>query len=93
MTTPVLIADPAAAAPSHLTLVAGNAHRRAHARINARERDVLSLVAEGLSTREVARRLCYSERTIKNILQDVTVRLELRNRTQAVAVAIRAGWI
>ena len=63
------------------------------ARISRRERDVLVLVAEGLSTREVAKQLCYSERTIKSILQDVTTRLALRNRTQAVAVAIRAGWI
>ena len=76
-------------APAHLSLVAGSAPRR----LNPRERDVLVLVAEGCSTRDIAKRLCYSERTIKNILQDVTVRLSLRNRTQAVAVAIRAGWI
>ena len=58
-----------------------------------RERDVLELIAEGLSTREVATELCYSERTIKNVLQDLTVRLNLRNRTQAVAYAVRMGWI
>jgi DNA-binding NarL/FixJ family response regulator len=58
-----------------------------------RERDVLELIAEGLSTREVAAKLCYSERTIKNALQDLTVRLNLRNRTQAVAHAVRMGWI
>jgi DNA-binding NarL/FixJ family response regulator len=61
--------------------------------ISARERDVLRLVADGYSTRDVAAKLCYSERTIKNVLQDVTVRLDLRNRTHAVAVAIRNGWI
>jgi DNA-binding CsgD family transcriptional regulator len=58
-----------------------------------RERDVLELVAEGHSTREVALRLSYSERTIKNILQDLTIRLNLKNRTQAVAHAVRNGWI
>jgi DNA-binding NarL/FixJ family response regulator len=67
--------------------------RLSRLRLNRRERDVLMLLAQGLSTREVAKQLCYSERTIKNVLQDVTGRLQLRNRTQAVAVAIRAGWI
>ncbi|HEY8301802.1 MAG TPA: LuxR C-terminal-related transcriptional regulator [Jatrophihabitans sp.] len=61
--------------------------------LRPRERDVLLLVADGHSTREVARRLCYSERTIKNILQDLTTRFGLRNRTQAVAWALRNGWI
>jgi DNA-binding NarL/FixJ family response regulator len=58
-----------------------------------RERDILRLVAEGHSTREVAIELSYSERTIKAGLQSVTTRLHLRNRTQAVAYAVRNGWI
>jgi DNA-binding CsgD family transcriptional regulator len=61
--------------------------------LRPRELDVLVLVAEGLSTREVARTLAYSERTIKNILQDLTTRFGLRNRTQAVAWALRNGLI
>ena len=61
--------------------------------LTTREREVLSLIADGLSTREVAAELAYSERTIKGVLQDVTARLQLRNRTQAVAYAVRKGWI
>ena len=58
-----------------------------------RERDILRLIADGLSTREVATRLAYSERTIKAGLQSLTARLQMRNRTQAVAYAVRNGWI
>jgi DNA-binding NarL/FixJ family response regulator len=61
--------------------------------ISRRERAVLELVADGRSTREIAITLSYSERTIKNILQELTTRLHLRNRTQAVAYALRSGWI
>jgi DNA-binding NarL/FixJ family response regulator len=61
--------------------------------LTERERDVLKLIADGLSTREVAIKLAYSERTIKAVLQSLTIRLNLRNRTQAVAYAVRNGWI
>ncbi len=46
-----------------------------------------------MSTREVARALCWSERTIKNVVYDLTSRHGLRNRTHAVAVAVRAGVV
>ena len=58
-----------------------------------REIKVLKLLADGLDTAEVGRRLFYSERTVKNIVHDVTSRLNLRNRTQAVAYALRQGLI
>ena len=60
---------------------------------STREIEVLRLLAHGLSTREVARRLAYSERTIKNVVFDLTTRHGLRNRTHAVAVAVRAGVV
>jgi DNA-binding NarL/FixJ family response regulator len=58
-----------------------------------RELDVLRLLAEGLDTVEIAGRLSYSERSIKAIIHDVTKRLGLRNRTHAVAHAMRAGLL
>lgn len=58
-----------------------------------REVAVLRLLADGFDTAEVAAQLFYSERTVKNIIHDVTSRLELRNRTHAVAYAIRQGLI
>jgi len=62
-------------------------------RLTAREQEVLRLVAEGHPTREVASRLCYSERTIKNVIHDVTTKLNARTRSQAVAEAVREGLI
>lgn len=58
-----------------------------------REVEVLRLVAEGLDTAEIAAKLSYSQRTIKNVLHDVTSRLHLRNRSHAVAYALRNGLI
>ena len=58
-----------------------------------REVKVLQLLAEGLDTAEVGRRLFLSERTVKNVVHDVTSRLNLRNRTHAVAYALREGLI
>jgi len=54
-----------------------------------REQMVLSLVAAGLSNREIAERLSYSERTIKTIVHDVVIRLGVKSRSQAVAMAVR----
>jgi DNA-binding CsgD family transcriptional regulator len=61
--------------------------------MSQRELRVLRLVAEGHPTSRIARELSYSERTVKSILHDVTTRLQLRNRAQAVAYAVREGLI
>lgn len=61
--------------------------------LTEREAAVIRLLAEGFDTAEVGQRLFYSERTVKNIIHDVTSRLELRNRSHAVAYAIREGLI
>lgn len=58
-----------------------------------REIEVLRLIADGHDTNEIARQLCYSQRTVKNVLHDVTTRLQLRNRSHAVAYAMREGLI
>ncbi|WKU05351.1 response regulator transcription factor [Micromonospora sp. HUAS LYJ1] len=61
--------------------------------LNTRELDVLRLMADGLDTQEIAERLSYSERTVKNVIHGVTGRLNLRNRSHAVAYAVRTGLI
>lgn len=61
--------------------------------LSEREVQVLRLVADGHDTSEIAQKLCYSQRTVKNVLHDITTRLQLRNRSHAVAYAVREGLI
>ncbi|MFI0424136.1 LuxR C-terminal-related transcriptional regulator [Spongiactinospora sp. 9N601] len=58
-----------------------------------REIEILRLLADGRDTGEIAERLCYSPRTVKNIMYAINRRLNLRNRAHAVAYAMRAGVI
>jgi DNA-binding CsgD family transcriptional regulator len=59
----------------------------------AREVEVLRLIADGMDTLEIAQRLSYSERTVRNIIHALLTRMKLRNRTHAVAYALRNGAI
>lgn len=61
--------------------------------LTPREAEVLRLVADGHDTAEIARTLSYSQRTVKSVLHDLTTRLQLRNRSHAVAYALREGLI
>ncbi|MEV7555181.1 LuxR C-terminal-related transcriptional regulator [Amycolatopsis sp. NPDC089917] len=61
--------------------------------LSERETDVLRLMADGLDTNAIAAELSYSERTVKNIIYAMTSRLKLRNRSHAVAYALRTGAI
>lgn len=63
------------------------------ARLNDRERSVLRLLADGHDTRGIAEDLCFSERTVKNVVHDVLTKLNCRTRAQAVALATREGAI
>ena len=54
---------------------------------------MLRLLADECSTAEIADELAYSESTIKSAIHELTSRLELRNRSHAVAFAVRAGLI
>ncbi|OLF15554.1 helix-turn-helix transcriptional regulator [Actinophytocola xanthii] len=61
--------------------------------LTERERAVLRLVAEGHETGEIARRLCYSTRTVTGVVHGITRRFRLRNRAHAVAFTLREGLL
>jgi DNA-binding NarL/FixJ family response regulator len=61
--------------------------------LQTRELDVLRLLADGGSTREIALDLSYSERTVKNIIRDVLLKMDCRTRAHAAALATRHGYI
>ena len=56
-----------------------------------REREVLSLIADGRSNREIARALVLSEKTVKTHVSNILMKLDLADRTQAALWAVRHG--
>lgn len=61
--------------------------------IGTREVSVLRELAAGSDTNEIAGQLSYSERMVKRIVHDLLVKMNCRNRAQAVALAVRHGII
>jgi two-component system nitrate/nitrite response regulator NarL len=77
------------------TLAGAIRERAAHEQpeLTPRERAVLSLCAEGLSTRDIAIRLGVASATIKTHLQSIYHKLDVPDRTSAVAAALRRGLL
>jgi two-component system response regulator DevR len=61
------------------------------ATLNPREREVLSLIADGLSNRQIGGRLQLTEKTIKNYVSGLLAKLGLQSRTQAAVLRIEVG--
>lgn len=91
----------AALSPGLAARVLGEFRRRAGAapalggkpeeRLSPRETQVLALVAQGLTYKEVGARLCLSERTIKYHMGEVVARLQVDSRAQAIELARSSG--
>ncbi|MDA8368320.1 MAG: response regulator transcription factor [Nocardiopsaceae bacterium] len=71
----------------------GAAARERTGRLSAREREVLSLIGEGLSNEEIADRLGIAAGTVKVHVGSILARLDVRNRVQAAILAYEAGLV
>ncbi len=63
------------------------------AKVTDRERDVLQLLVEGATNKDIAERLAITENTVKVHLRNILEKLHLRNRQQAAACAVSSGLV
>jgi DNA-binding NarL/FixJ family response regulator len=70
---------------------AANGHRRNEYSLTQREHDILALLSEGRSNREIAQHLYLSEKTVKAHLAAIFRKLGVTNRTQAAMMAVQMG--
>jgi DNA-binding NarL/FixJ family response regulator len=61
--------------------------------LTAREAEVLQLLAEGLSNKDIATQLVLSEGTVKNHFSAILAKLHANDRTQAVSTALKRGLV
>lgn len=62
-------------------------------RLTGREREILGLLAQGLSTRDIAHALSISQATVRNHIQNILHKLRVSNRLQAVTYALEHGLV
>ncbi|HEY9180537.1 MAG TPA: response regulator transcription factor [Candidatus Baltobacteraceae bacterium] len=77
----------------HLRPVASGEERDALASLSDRELQVVRLVAEGLSNKEISSRLTLSDKTVKNHISHILAKMGLTARTQVAVYAIREGFV
>jgi DNA-binding NarL/FixJ family response regulator len=61
--------------------------------LSEREIELVRAIAAGLNNKEIATRLSYSEKTVKNYLSIIFQKLQLRDRTQVAIFALRQGLL
>ncbi len=61
--------------------------------LSDRQLEILRLIAEGFSNREIASRVYLSENTVKSHVQEIFRKLQVRNRVEAALRATQEGWI
>lgn len=61
--------------------------------LSRRESEVLRLMAEGKNNRNIGKELVISEKTVKNHVSSILQKMNVDDRTQAVIIAIKLGWV
>jgi DNA-binding NarL/FixJ family response regulator len=74
-------------------LSGSTATNSANQTLSEKEIEILRFVAAGMSNREIAVKLAYSEKTVKNYLSLIFQKLGIRDRTQAAIFALRQGLL
>ena len=69
------------------------AQRMPYSELSGRELDVLKLIVEGLSNKEIATTLAITESTVKNHVNSLLGKLRVNDRTQAATMALRRGIV
>ena len=69
------------------------AQRLPHDELSARELEVLKLIVEGMSNKEIASMLAITESTVKNHVNSLLSKLRVKDRTQAATTALRRGIV
>ena len=87
------ISTPAAQPQTTERNAAGASARDALSSLSERELQVVRLVAEGLSNKEISSRLSLSDKTVKNHISHILAKTSLTARTQVAVYAIRAGLV
>ncbi|MGN8647390.1 response regulator [Gracilibacillus sp. HCP3S3_G5_1] len=68
-------------------------HRKPLHLLTRRECQVLQLLAEGKSNKGISESLYISEKTVKNHVSSILQKMKVKDRTQAVVIAIKKGWV
>jgi DNA-binding NarL/FixJ family response regulator len=61
--------------------------------LSGRETEILQLVTDGLSNKEIASHLGISQQTVKNHMTSILTKLNVNDRTQAAVTALKHGWV
>lgn len=69
------------------------AHARHQSGLSEQDLDLLKLIAQGATTKEIGELMHYSERTVKRKVEEIMARLGAKSRAEAVAQAIKSGLI